>query len=202
MTLDQLDPAVVRASKHGSAFTLACSRAGCSQQVVVPRHTVLERMRGGQLRTFCSSTCRGLHLREKVTTYRDGVAGRVCRVCNTWTPLAKMNAMGRAQRCGRCYRSDPKNSFSARVGKAKFAGDLWTLSFEDFMTFWGQPCHYCGEALEGVHLDRVNPAGGYCAGNVVPCCWACNRGKGDASQEDFLERCRRVALGSSPCPPG
>jgi len=77
--------------------------------------------------------------------------------------------------------------------KAVARGDQWDLSFEVFQTFWDQPCFYCGAELRTAHLDRIDPRGAYTCGNVVSCCPACNRGKGDQDQAEFLARCRAVA---------
>jgi 5-methylcytosine-specific restriction endonuclease McrA len=55
-------------------------------------------------------------------------------------------------------------------------------------------CVYCGTALQpGVRalvghrptLDRLRPAMGYVAGNVVLACWRCNRRKSDWSLEEL-----------------
>jgi hypothetical protein len=68
------------------------------------------------------------------------------------------------------------------------------------------PCHYCGVAPSRAlkhkkrtsatflynGVDRVDP-GDYVMGNVVPCCWDCNRFKGARTGQEFLARCLAVA---------
>jgi hypothetical protein len=45
--------------------------------------------------------------------------------------------------------------------------------------------HYSG-------IDRVDSAKGYIHGNLVPCCWECNRIKRAMSLEDFLGLIGRI----------
>lgn len=65
-------------------------------------------------------------------------------------------------------------------------------------------CFYCraevsnymkGRMLAYVGIDRVDSAGHYSPGNVLPACKTCNRAKSDASLSDFVAWLRR--LGSS-----
>ena len=47
-------------------------------------------------------------------------------------------------------------------------------------------------------IDRIDSSSGYTIDNVVPCCWTCNRMKGDLTWEDFwihISRISRVASG-------
>lgn len=61
-------------------------------------------------------------------------------------------------------------------------------------------CHYCGASpansgrrnFRYSGIDRVQPEMGYVAGNVVPCCWPCNRGKGDMTASEFKAWANRV----------
>jgi hypothetical protein len=61
------------------------------------------------------------------------------------------------------------------------------------MTFWQQPCFYCGYAIFTIGLDRIDNQG-YEMGKVVSCCQRCNQSKSDLSQAAFLEMCKNVAL--------
>jgi hypothetical protein len=42
-------------------------------------------------------------------------------------------------------------------------------------------------------VDRVDSAQEYWLSNVVPCCANCNRAKSDRPQNEFIDRCKRVA---------
>lgn len=57
-----------------------------------------------------------------------------------------------------------------------------------------QPCDYCGflpdKGFNG--LDRLDSMDCYRPGNVVPCCWFCNRAKFTMDPVSYLERCAAV----------
>lgn len=89
---------------------------------------------------------------------------------------------------------------------ARKRGLEFTLTDEQAISVMAQDCHYCGIPPSNFRkvkdaagtfayngLDRVDNAMGYADGNVVPCCWRCNLGKGDGSALEYVERCRRVA---------
>lgn len=92
----------------------------------------------------------------------------------------------------RCYRSN-----ALKVGRE------FSLTKEEFINLTQQPCFYCGSEptnqlkADWKHntggsyvyngLDRVDNEIGYNPGNVVPCCFFCNRAKGVKSQLEFLE---------------
>ncbi len=59
------------------------------------------------------------------------------------------------------------------------------------MTFWGRDCHYCGDEINGVGIDRVDSNIGYQMENIVPCCYQCNITKMDYSYNEFIELCVR-----------
>ena len=42
-------------------------------------------------------------------------------------------------------------------------------------------------------IDRINNDAGYVEGNVVSCCWMCNRAKGKFTHEEFLAWIQRIA---------
>lgn len=58
------------------------------------------------------------------------------------------------------------------------------LTKEEFQTLVEKPCHYCGDvfnarALTCAGLDRIDNTKGYEPSNVLPCCTACNRLRGE-----------------------
>ncbi len=57
----------------------------------------------------------------------------------------------------------------------------WILSKTEYSELiYGDSCYYCGSELPkfGSGLDRVDNSVGYRLGNVIPCCTACNCGRG------------------------
>jgi len=75
----------------------------------------------------------------------------------------------------------PKNRFKHSVDLAHRRDLEWSISFEDFNKFLVQDCYYCGGKLPetGSGLDRKDNSRGYYIENVVPCCYTCNKIKGD-----------------------
>ena len=89
--------------------------------------------------------------------------------------------------------------FSSYKKSASSRGYDFLLTKEDFMKIIDKPCVYCGseKSMErkpnkGVNggfmytgIDRIDNSKGYEKGNVVPCCWVCNRAKGTLSDKEF-----------------
>lgn len=63
----------------------------------------------------------------------------------------------------------------------------------EFEAFWDQPCHYCGDPIETIGLDRVDNAQGYVSGNVVACCAECNRMKVTLTTQEWFDKVFRIA---------
>ena len=55
------------------------------------------------------------------------------------------------------------------------------------------PCHYCGGVVKNrIALDRISSDEGYVPGNVVSCCWTCNRCKVDMDVDEWVAHMERV----------
>ena len=91
------------------------------------------------------------------------------------------------------FNSSPNYYYSKYKTSAKQGKKEFSISFYEFSLYWEKPCLYCGAKTKGVQLDRINNNYGYIPGNVASCCFACNRGKFNYSQKEFIERCRAVA---------
>jgi len=66
---------------------------------------------------------------------------------------------------------------------------IFTLTIEEAAVMFQTPCHYCEYAPrhEFNGIDRVDNTVGYVPENCVACCKWCNRAKGHASLEAFME---------------
>ena len=67
------------------------------------------------------------------------------------------------------------------------------LTKEEFSTFWQKDCHYCGDSIETVGIDRVNNLQGYSIENCVSCCLDCNKMKMEKTVEGFLKKCEIIS---------
>ena len=108
---------------------------------------------------------------------------------------------GRAARRKSHFKHHEKNLERLKSPQARFQQirngarqrDLdWELSFEDVEGFWDQPCHYCGDEIDTVGLDRVDNSQGYVLSNVVPCCGTCNIMRGSLTVEDWFAHMKKV----------
>lgn len=86
----------------------------------------------------------------------------------------------------------PSTRYAIYRHDATRRGLAFLLTREEFLTFWGQPCTYCGAGIEGIGLDRVDSLGGYTVDNVVPCCWLCNAWKSFLTLDEFRSHLLRV----------
>ena len=90
------------------------------------------------------------------------------------------------------------NKFSSWKLNAKRRGYKWELTKEQAFSLSQQNCHYCSASPANCTksprnngtfiyngLDRIDNSLGYVSGNVVPCCWKCNRAKGTMTVEEF-----------------
>src|SRR3990167_6369828 len=81
---------------------------------------------------------------------------------------------------------------------AKVRNVPFTLSDEQFRELTQEKCFYCGSEpsqekyrkfSNGAYvfngIDRKDNSKGYVQGNVLHCCFICNRAKGNMSYEDF-----------------
>lgn len=81
-----------------------------------------------------------------------------------------------------------------------------SLTDDEMCSIMSNACYYCGlppsnrytkrgdvEPFIYSGIDRVDNAVGYVPGNVVSCCWDCNRRKGSSGSEEFISWAKRVA---------
>jgi hypothetical protein len=77
---------------------------------------------------------------------------------------------------------------------AKQRGYSYTLTLDDIKAYYKKPCYYCNSDVNTVSLDRVDNNKGYISDNIVSCCIKCNVMKHTQTQEDFINRCKAIAL--------
>jgi hypothetical protein len=75
-------------------------------------------------------------------------------------------------------------------------GIEFRLSKKSFKRIINKECYYCGVEKAG-GIDRHNNLRGYYHGNIVPCCWTCNRAKSDMDPADFEDYLARIRGGES-----
>lgn len=83
--------------------------------------------------------------------------------------------------------------YKAYKGDAKRRSFEFHLSFEEFSSFWQQPCEYCGATIDTIGIDRKDNSGHYNIDNCVSCCRICNFAKGQMSFTDWQVHLIQVA---------
>lgn len=139
----------------------------------------------------CSSCGRSLPISEfykRPTGARDGLTSGCwhCQYQSSRRSLAKAKARG--------YKpcSTPRTRYALYRNNARARGIPFELTFEQFMSFWQQPCAYCGDAIDPVGIDRVDSSLGYVNGNIAPCCVTCNAWKNCLTVEQFATHLKKV----------
>lgn len=89
--------------------------------------------------------------------------------------------------------------------KAKDRGIEFKLTREEAFALFKMDCYYCGVVPSNIAksnttyggclysgIDRLDPTLGYVTGNVVPCCWNCNRMKGTLQHGEFFAHIQKI----------
>lgn len=120
------------------------------------------------------------------------------------------NSSGKSRSCGFCSHVFPERPIQETMkiyqSNAAKAGREFSLSAEEFGKIISQDCFYCGKPpvannkkfvdknrnFKRNGIDRVNNSLGYVAGNVLPCCFTCNRAKMKMSVDEFLNWVKEI----------
>jgi hypothetical protein len=90
-----------------------------------------------------------------------------------------------------CRSCSPKSTFAKFLSKVKSRKLLCSLSYDEWYSLTGRPCHYCGSPTEA-GIDRVDSNQDYTLENSVSCCNMCNFMKRTYSKESFLSHVRKI----------
>lgn len=92
---------------------------------------------------------------------------------------------------GRCEGSYARNIINTIKNNALHRKKEWELDSLIAFEMLLQPCYYCGKKSvwpdDKNGIDRIDSSKGYVEGNVVTCCWPCNRAKGNQTLAEFKE---------------
>jgi len=93
---------------------------------------------------------------------------------------------------GKKWRQTFKGRLASYKRGAEKRNFIWELTDDEFNSFWNSKCHYCGEYIDGVGIDRMDSNIGYLKDNCVPCCTPCNTIKSSLNKEDFLNQVKKI----------
>lgn len=87
-----------------------------------------------------------------------------------------------------------RKKFNDYKGRCKSKKLDFHLTYLQFKFIVKKDCYYCGLKAENKPngIDRVNNNRGYYHGNIVPCCWDCNRSKSNLTPADFDDYLARI----------
>lgn len=91
------------------------------------------------------------------------------------------------------WKKKPKAKYLNYKDNARERKISFSLTLEQFKTFWQKPCYYCKEEIETIGLDRIDNNKGYVLENCVSCCKTCNFMKGRLSDKYFIVKCKQIA---------
>jgi hypothetical protein len=91
------------------------------------------------------------------------------------------------------YKNSIKGKYMTYREGAMKRGFVFDLSLDYFKEHWNQKCVYCGDAIEGIGLDRADNKIGYTDKNTVDCCFMCNRMKHAFNTNDFINQCVKIS---------
>lgn len=90
------------------------------------------------------------------------------------------------------YNKLPHCKYRTYRANAKQRNREFNLTYKEFLSFWQKPCHYCGDKIETIGLDRIDNKKGYVLDNIISCCAKCNYMKRDLSKEEFIKLCQKI----------
>lgn len=92
----------------------------------------------------------------------------------------------------KAWTQTKKGRFTTYRNNAKHRSIEFNLTEDEFYGYWQQPCHYCGDDIDTVGVDRVDSKEGYTIDNTVPCCSVCNKMKLDLGVDVFISQIRKI----------
>ena len=94
----------------------------------------------------------------------------------------------------RDYNKKPKHRYSIYEKAALRRGMEFDISYDQFIEYWDNQCHYCGQPIKGIGLDRIDNKKGYTLDNIVVCCKTCNWMKHTLLNDVFIKQCKLIAI--------
>ena len=90
------------------------------------------------------------------------------------------------------YLKKLKRSYNVYKHCAKKRGISWDLTVDVFSKYWRKNCHYCGNKIKTIGIDRIDSFLGYIPDNIVPCCKICNQMKSNMGLNKFYNHIAKI----------
>jgi hypothetical protein len=144
-------------------------------------------MFSGKKKVYCSKFCGRKHWR-KLNPEMEKAQQKRCVENRKNDPERYALWQKKASIKGQTQRG----RFTKYKAQAKSRNYPFELDEDQFLSFWEKPCHYCGDKIDGIGIDRIDNSLGYTIENCVPCCEDCNRMKMTKTIEQFLRKCEII----------
>ena len=153
-------------------------------------------------------------IRREFRQYKKRQSGWICYCeCGreTWV-LTHSLTCGLTRSCGICVRQQEGAAFRAAIRNyrhgAQNRGYEFSLTDDQCRELFNQVCFYCGAKPANIAtaawthepeifiyqgIDRKNNVVGYTPENCVPCCFVCNKAKGERNTDSFIEHCKMIS---------
>lgn len=150
-----------------------------------------DKKRSGGLYIYCKACVRVLNQKRYLeNTEKINVRNRAWKEANKESYLAQQRIYSKE------YYSTIEGKYVQYKSGATKRNYTFELTKEVFAAYWQNPCHYCGDEIDTIGLDRKDNALGYAETNIVSCCKRCNRAKDTMTAEEYLAHCQRVVENS------
>lgn len=141
---------------------------------------------------FCSNKCK-VYKQEKF--YKHWQGKRRPDLAGTEAARTMFKPKQIPWNKGTAVGTDPvKVKLTTYRATAKKRGYIFEVTLGQMREFLAGECAYCGEKPTGI--DRVDNSLGYVEGNMVASCGVCNHMKWILSKDDFIAKCRQIAVRS------
>lgn len=116
--------------------------------------------------------------------------------CSDTCRMIAKNKRKQKQKKERFKNGDKEFILKTKYDKYKRNAERRNLPFElsrkEFDKHYNKSCHYCGETVNYIGLDRKDSAKGYTINNIVDCCTECNLIKRKTPYDEFIQKITQI----------
>lgn len=90
------------------------------------------------------------------------------------------------------YHRNPGPKYTQYKQNARVKNIEFSLTLQEFLVYWQEPCNYCGSKNDTIGVDRIDSSIGYITSNVTACCPTCNTMKMASPVEDWYAHMYKI----------
>ena len=170
----------------------------CHQEFDIKYGTLYNIIRRDADGLYCSRKCAGAFRAFITQNKYKNHGGKICKRCNEFKALDNFwplpNPPYYRAECKRCRNYKPARQYSYYRDRAQTNSISFTLTLDQFLTFWNQPCYYCDSSIDNISLELMDMNLGYVDQNCISCCKNCKKIKNEMNHQDFVDFCQKVFM--------